>query len=86
MTTSQQDQGNREFSHNEGPDVPSCGFCRHYRRYQRGPHLWDVDCTLGQATFPNARDCAFYDPPPRQESGRETGLGYVWDCEFEGPA
>lgn len=63
-----------------------CSLCRHFRRAQRGPHLWDVHCTLAQLAFPTAEDCAFYQPPPLPESGRETGLGYVWDGEFEGPA
>ena len=66
--------------------LPNCVFCRHYRRVQRGPHLWDVDCTLKQAAFPVAEQCAFYQPPPLPETGAERGLGYVWDGEFEGPA
>lgn len=61
-----------------------CLLCQHYRRAQRGPHFWDVDCALSQADFPHALDCAFYQPPPLPESGRETGLGYVWDREYEG--
>lgn len=28
----------------------------------------------------------FAQPPPLPESGRETGLGYIWDSEHEGPA
>ena len=63
-----------------------CALCCHYRRAQRGPHLWDVDCTLRQAVFPVAEQCAFYQPPPLPETGAERGLGYVWDGEFEGPA
>lgn len=63
-----------------------CALCSHYRRAQRGPHLWDVDCTLRQAVFPVAEQCAFYQPPPLPEVGAESGLGYVWDGEFEGPA
>ena len=66
--------------------MTDCALCRHYRRAQRGPHFWEVDCGLSQAVFPHAMDCAFYQPPPLPESGRETGLGYVWDGEFEGPA
>ena len=63
-----------------------CTFCRHYRRTQIGPHFWEVDCALSQIVFPHAIDCAFYQPPPLPESGAETGLGYVWDGEGEGPA
>ena len=64
----------------------TCGTCQHFRRTQRGPILWNVDCALAQSAFPVAEDCAFYQPPPLPESGRETGLGYVWDSEYEGPA
>ena len=63
-----------------------CSFCCHYRRAQKGPSFWEVDCALSQATFPHAMDCAFYQPPPLPETGAERGLGYVWDGEFEGPA
>lgn len=63
-----------------------CYQCRHYRRSQRGPNYWTVDCALAQADFLEAEYCGFYAPPQRPESGRETGLGYVWDNEFEGPA
>ena len=63
--------------------MTDCFLCQHYRRVQRGPHLWDVDCGLAQAVFPHAMDCAFYQPPPLPESGFETGLGYVWDNEHQ---
>lgn len=62
-----------------------CRHCRHYRRIQRGPQLWDVDCYLKQVEFPVADYCGRYEPPPLPESGWETGLGTVWDGEFEGP-
>jgi len=61
-----------------------CSFCRHYRRVQKGPNFWEADCALSQTAFPHSLDCAFYQPPPLAESGRKTGLGYVWDNEFEG--
>lgn len=64
--------------------MTDCLLCQHYRRAQRGPHFWEVDCALSQSVFPHAKDCAFYQPPPLPEHGRETGLGYVWDREYEG--
>lgn len=63
-----------------------CFLCGHYRRTQKGPHFWEVDCALSQSVFPHALDCAMYQPPPLPETNAETGLGYVWDGEFEGPA
>ncbi len=61
-----------------------CSLCRHYRRTRIGPHfqdadtvLWEARCALSQSYFPHALDCAFY---------AETGLGYAWDSEYEGPA
>jgi hypothetical protein len=66
--------------------MTGCFLCRHYRRAQKGPYFWEVDCDNAQSCFPHALDCAFYQPPPLPEFGRETGLGYVWDGEYEGPA
>lgn len=67
--------------------MTTCSLCRHYRRAQQGPHLWDVDCTLMQTAFPIAADCGLYEPPPLPTPSREdSGLGYVWDGEYEGPA
>ena len=63
----------------------ACSLCRHYRRKQTGPHLWDSRCDIQQAAFPDAQDCIFYQPPAQPDMGRESsGMGYVWDSEFEG--
>lgn len=63
----------------------SCTDCRHSRRQQTGPHSWDLDCSLRQITFPDAVECVFYQPPSSPDFGRESsGLGYIWDSEYEG--
>ncbi len=62
-----------------------CSDCRHSRRQQTGPHSWRLDCSLRQLAFPDAKDCAFYQPPGYPDFGRESsGLGYIWDGEYEG--
>ena len=64
--------------------MKACFLCRHYRRKQSGPNAWDVNCGLRQAEM-DAEHCAFYEPPAQPDFGREaSGLGYVWDSEFEG--
>lgn len=65
------------------PSFRNCDFCRHSVRIQHGPHAWRHDCRLKQTAFPDADECAFYAPPPSAE-GREIGLGYIWDSEYEG--
>lgn len=66
--------------------MTGCSLCKHYRRTQLGPTFWEIDCASSQVSFPHSLDCAFFKPPTLAESGSETGLGYIWDNEYEGPA
>jgi hypothetical protein len=62
--------------------MKDCAECRAYTRTQLGPHSYNHTCDLKQRDFPNAADCAWYQPPPRPiilKAG--SGLGYVWDSE-----
>ena len=62
-----------------------CVVCRHYRRTQIGPHYWEVECFARSADFDDADQCASYEPPRSPGVCRESsGLGYVWDDEWEG--
>lgn len=64
-------------------EFKECDFCQHHIRIQTGPHAWTHDCRLKQSVFPNAELCSAYQPPPMAEDA-STGLGYVWDGEYEG--
>ena len=65
--------------------LKSCSLCRHSRRRQTGPNAWAAHCDLQQVAFPDAHDCIFYQPPAMPDLGRESsGMGYVWDDEYEG--
>ena len=66
-----------------GPMSPDCPDCQHHVRTQEGPHAWNHACRLQQAVFPNAWECAFFQPPALAELPAP-GMGYVWDNEFEG--
>lgn len=66
--------------------MKDCSVCRHSRREQTGPHAWRHDCALGQVDFPRAEWCAAYEPGADSRYLPESsGLGYVWDGEYEGP-
>jgi hypothetical protein len=59
--------------------VKTCSVCQSYRRQQRGPTWWDADCALRQTIFPNADDCAFYQPSSTPRPALMTGL--PWNHE-----
>ena len=62
-----------------------CALCQHYRRVQAGPHYWELECAVRSRDFPVADQCASYAPPPLPGVAREaSGLGSVWDGEWEG--
>jgi hypothetical protein len=62
--------------------MKSCTLCRHNRRIQNGPNAWLHECALSQRDYPNALDCAQYEPPPLPAVGYEqSGMGYVFDAE-----
>lgn len=62
-----------------------CSDCRHARRHKVDCENWNIQCSLLQSVFPDAKDCAFYQPPGYPDMGRESsGLGYAWDGEYEG--
>ena len=63
----------------------SCDLCRHNARTQTGPHAWRHDCGLRQRDYPDASQCGAYEPPPFPIQTRESsGLGPVWDGEWDG--
>lgn len=64
-------------------DIRDCDDCQHSYRTQEGPHAWRHDCRLKQSAFPDAAYCDSYQPAPRQPE-RNSGMGYVWDYEYEG--
>lgn len=64
-------------------EFKNCDFCQHHVRTQFGPHLWSHDCRLKQIEFPDAEACGAYQPPPLPEFAN-SGLGFVWDGEYEG--
>lgn len=67
--------------------MKECTFCRHSRREQIGPHAWNHKCALQQVDFPHAEWCDAYEPSADSRFLTEaSGLGYVWDGEYEGPA
>lgn len=67
--------------------LKDCALCQHYRRVPSQPGFWNLECTVRSRDFPSAEDCASYTPPPMPGVAREaSGLGYVWDGEWEGAA